>query len=69
MRDNLHIVLCLSPVGESFRMRIRMFPSLVNCCTINWINAWPHEALMSVSSRFIQKIEQIKEVDLKDKIA
>ncbi len=57
MRDNLHIVLCLSPVGESFRMRIRMFPSMVNCCTINWINAWPHEALLSVSSRFIQKIE------------
>lgn len=37
MRDCLHIVLCLSPVGESLRKRIRMFPSLVNCCAINWI--------------------------------
>ena len=37
MRDNFHIVLCLSPVGESFRSRVRMFPSLVNCCAINWI--------------------------------
>ena len=61
MRDNLHIVLCLSPVGESFRMRIRMFPSLVNCCAINWINAWPEEALLSVSSRFLQNNENIKE--------
>lgn len=30
VRDNLHIVLCLSPVGEALRTRIRMFPSLVN---------------------------------------
>jgi dynein heavy chain, axonemal len=37
MRDNFHIVLCLSPVGESFRKRVRMFPSLVNCCAINWV--------------------------------
>jgi len=37
MRDNLHIILCLSPVGESFRKRIRMFPSLINCCAINWV--------------------------------
>jgi dynein heavy chain len=49
MRDSLHIILCLSPVGESLRKRIRMFPSLVNCCAINWVNPWPEEALLSVS--------------------
>ena len=65
MRDNLHIVLCLSPVGESFRARVRMFPSLVNCCAINWVQAWPEEALLSVSQRFIQKVEHIKEDSLK----
>jgi dynein heavy chain len=53
MRDMFHIVLCLSPVGESFRLRVRMFPSLVNCCAINWVMTWPEEALLSVSSRFI----------------
>lgn len=26
----------MSPVGDSFRSRCRMFPSLVNCCTIDW---------------------------------
>lgn len=31
VRNNLHIILCLSPVGESLRTRLRMFPSLVNC--------------------------------------
>ena len=29
-------VLCMSPVGETFIQRCRMFPSLINCCTIDW---------------------------------
>ncbi len=41
VRNNLHIVLCMSPVGEAFRTRCRMFPSLVNCCTIDWFTEWP----------------------------
>lgn len=36
VRAKLHIVLCMSPVGDAFRSRCRMFPSLVNCCTIDW---------------------------------
>lgn len=36
VRSKLHIVLCMSPVGDAFRSRCRMFPSLVNCCTIDW---------------------------------
>lgn len=26
-----------------------MFPSLVNCCTIDWFSEWPQEALLSVA--------------------
>lgn len=36
VREKLHIVLCMSPAGDAFRSRCRMFPSLVNCCTIDW---------------------------------
>lgn len=25
-----------------------MFPSLVNCCTIDWFTEWPEEALIGV---------------------
>jgi dynein heavy chain len=36
IRRNLHVVLAFSPIGDAFRNRIRMFPSLINCCTIDW---------------------------------
>lgn len=49
VRANLHIVLCMSPIGDAFRRRCRMFPSLVNCCTIDWFVKWPPEALLTVS--------------------
>lgn len=35
-RDQLHIVVTMSPIGDAFRNRIRKFPALVNCCTIDW---------------------------------
>lgn len=44
-KENLHLVLCMSPVGEGFRRRIRTFPGLVNCTTIDWFLPWPEEAL------------------------
>ena len=28
-------------VSEAFRARLRQFPSLVNCCTIDWFTEWP----------------------------
>jgi len=36
VKQNLHIVLAMSPIGDAFRNRLRMFPSLINCCTIDW---------------------------------
>ncbi|XP_053335345.1 dynein axonemal heavy chain 6-like [Clarias gariepinus] len=57
VREKLHIVLCMSPVGDAFRSRCRMFPSLVNCCTIDWFIQWPQEALLSVSQTFFQTVE------------
>ncbi|UYV81318.1 DNAH6 [Cordylochernes scorpioides] len=56
VRQNLHIVLAMSPVGSAFRVRCRMFPSLVNCCTIDWFNEWPYEALLSVAENSFSKL-------------
>ncbi|CAD8159976.1 unnamed protein product [Paramecium pentaurelia] len=57
VKKNLHIILCMSPIGDAFRTRVRMFPSLVNCCTIDWFNEWPQDALVSVATRFLKPVE------------
>ena len=49
VRDKLHIVLCMSPVGDSLRIRCRQFPSLINCTNIDWFHGWPEAALVSVA--------------------
>lgn len=56
VRDKLHIVMCMSPVGDTLRIRCRMFPSLVNCCTLDWFDKWPEDALLSVSQSFISNL-------------
>nr|KAF6307771.1 dynein axonemal heavy chain 6 [Myotis myotis] len=68
VRQKLHIVLCMSPVGEAFRSRCRMFPSLVNCCTIDWFVQWPREALLSVSKTFFSHIDTGND-ELKEKLS
>ena len=56
-RQNMHVSLCLSPIGDDFRRRMRMFPSLINCCTIDWFLPWPEEALDSVAQHFLKEID------------
>jgi len=56
VRRHLHVVLCFSPVGEAFRERLRKFPSLITCTTINWFTIWPDDALMSVASLTLQEL-------------
>ena len=47
----------MSPVGEHLRVRCRKFPSLINCCSLDWFPNWPKEALISVANKFINNIE------------
>ena len=57
IKANLHVVLAMSPIGDAFRSRLRMFPSLINCCTIDWFMAWPEDALEMVAKKFLEEIE------------
>eukprot|EP00736_Rhodelphis_marinus_P013382 Rmarinus@m.14828 len=57
VRSNLHVVICLSPVGEMFRNRVRMFPGLVNCTTIDYFSEWPEDALKEVAMKFMMEID------------
>ncbi|KAJ8737209.1 hypothetical protein PYW07_000480 [Mythimna separata] len=63
VRGKLHLCICMSPVGEAFRRRCRMFPSLVNCCTIDWFTKWPPEALLSVAIQSLQPLENATIID------
>ncbi|XP_059027314.1 dynein axonemal heavy chain 11 [Mustela lutreola] len=64
----LKIILCFSPVGHTLRGRARKFPAIVNCTAIDWFHAWPQEALVSVSRRFIEETKGIEPLD-KDSIS
>uniref|UniRef100_T1GP73 AAA+ ATPase domain-containing protein n=1 Tax=Megaselia scalaris TaxID=36166 RepID=T1GP73_MEGSC len=59
-KDQLHIVLSMSAIGDALRIRIRKFPSIVNCCTIDWLQPWPEDALLAVSTRFLAKEDLTK---------
>ncbi|XP_067855101.1 dynein axonemal heavy chain 1 [Heptranchias perlo] len=59
VRSNIHTVLCMSPIGEVFRARLRQFPSLVTCCTIDWFNEWPTEALQSVANTYLGELPEL----------
>ncbi|CAB3221174.1 unnamed protein product [Arctia plantaginis] len=62
VRSNLHIVIVMSPIGEVFRARLRQFPSLVNCCTIDWFSEWPKTALESVAKHFFTGMGELQTV-------
>lgn len=62
VRNNLHVVLTMSPIGDAFRNRLRMFPSLINCCTIDWYTAWPEDALEKVASMFLKDLDIASEL-------
>ena len=58
-KNSIHVVLAFSPIGDDFKRRLRMFPALVNCCTIDWFLPWPSDALKSVAEQFLSKVEDL----------
>ncbi|XP_005399515.1 PREDICTED: dynein heavy chain 2, axonemal isoform X2 [Chinchilla lanigera] len=69
VRNNLHIVLCLSPVGDPFRNWIRQYPALVNCTTINWFSEWPREALLEVAEKYLVGVDLGTQENIHKKVA
>jgi len=64
-KRNLHLVLAFSPVGEAFRRRLRTFPTLVNCTTIDWFLAWPEEALRNTASTHFVNVMKITDENIR----
>ena len=36
IKDNLHVTICMSPLGKSFKEYTRLYPALINNTTIDW---------------------------------
>mmetsp|Transcript_47704 Transcript_47704/g.108527 ORF Transcript_47704/g.108527 Transcript_47704/m.108527 type:complete len:1551 (-) Transcript_47704:45-4697(-) len=58
----------MSPVGSALRVRMRMFPALVNCSTIDWFLPWPDEALLGVSTRQLEGMQGVAQ-EVKESVA
>ncbi|KAK9298339.1 hypothetical protein QLX08_008257 [Tetragonisca angustula] len=67
-KDQLHMVLCFSPVSEKFRSRALKFPGLISGCTINWFWRWPIDALYEVSDHFLKKYKIICPAETKQQL-
>ena len=61
IKKNAHIILCMSYVGDTLRKRVRKFPALLTCTSIDWFHSWPESALESVARRKIEELEKFDE--------
>ncbi|KAJ4461063.1 putative Dynein heavy chain 6; axonemal [Paratrimastix pyriformis] len=67
-RARLHVILCMSPIGATLRNRLRQYPSLVNCCALDWFDPWPTDALLQVARRRLVDMHTINDA-MRDQIA
>ncbi|KAL8431246.1 hypothetical protein ACSSS7_005394 [Eimeria intestinalis] len=52
--DNLHVILAMSPSGDSLRDRCRNFPGLISCTNVDWFQPWSVSALADVAKVLLQ---------------
>eukprot|EP00606_Chrysophyceae_sp_TOSAG23-5_P000883 GSChrysophyteH2.ASY1.ANO1.1544.1 assembled CDS len=66
VRDNLHLMICMSPMNPKFPVRARKFPGFVSCPTIDWFLPWPADALVALSKAIISDFEIECTADVKE---
>jgi len=61
VRDNLHLVMAFSPVGDKFRDRFVKFPAIFNMAAIDWFLPWPQEALVETAHQLLDNFKIVSE--------
>jgi len=61
IKINFHFIICMSPVGDTLRVRARKFPGILTCTNIDWFHEWPDDALEKVANRKISELEIYEE--------
>jgi len=46
------------------RNRMRQYPALVNCTTIDWFSEWPADALLEVADKYLEQTEMATEEEV-----
>ena len=57
VKDNLHVAICMSPLGRAFKDYCKMYPALINNTTIDWFMKWPEDALVEVARKYIKTMK------------
>jgi len=68
VKENLHIVLNMSPVGNIFRNNVRKYPSLLSCTNLIYFALWPEQAFESVCLKMAGDMEAL-EKPIREKLA
>lgn len=55
LRNNLHVLLCMSPVGNLFSQQLQRFPAFLQDMTIDWFLSWPVDALTEVAGTYLDR--------------
>lgn len=61
-RQNLHIIISFNSFGPKLRNYIRVYPSLINCCTIDLFDDWPENALEMIALKFLSNLDIAEEL-------
>jgi dynein heavy chain len=56
-KENLHLILEMSPTGANLRERIRKYKSIVNCSNILWIEEWPNSGFKAVAEHHFRDFQ------------
>ena len=46
------------------RNRMRQYPALVNCTTIDWFSEWPADALLEVADKYLEHTDMANEEEV-----
>ena len=60
-RNQIHVVLTINSADQSYHNCLSKFPSIVNCCTIDWFESWPEDALETLAEKFLKQTNMTSE--------
>eukprot|EP00002_Diphylleia_rotans_P021973 TRINITY_DN428_c1_g1_i1.p1 TRINITY_DN428_c1_g1~~TRINITY_DN428_c1_g1_i1.p1 ORF type:complete len:4548 (+),score=958.95 TRINITY_DN428_c1_g1_i1:229-13872(+) len=68
-RDRIHVVVCLSSLGDGFRTQVLRFPGLLKGASTIWYPEWSRQTLELVASSLIHKYDLQMDAQLRKEVA